>query len=120
MNLDIMINLSAYDNVKIEHDTWIDSKYKRFYSKSIPYRPFFTILKRFNPDLNRTEFYLVLMDEHIDGRVCKPVARSPKGFIKINLGIFWDSLGVGNIGVAEIEYSTVEVADNAIIYYIDI
>lgn len=115
-----MINLSAYDNVTIVHDTWIDSKYKRLYSKSIPYRPFFTLLKRYNNEDNRTDYYLVLSDEVTPDKVFKGVAKSPKKFLKFDLSTFWKDLDIGNIGVAEISYERVESADNADIYYLDL
>ena len=46
------MNLAAYDKVdNIFEDNWINFQYNRFYSRSIKYRRFFTILKRYDDKL---------------------------------------------------------------------
>ena len=60
------MNLAAYDTVCNKVDktkTWIDNKHPILISREIAKRPYYAFVKRFEPDLNETQYYLVLLDD---------------------------------------------------------
>lgn len=121
-NKNKMINWKLYDEVKIKNINWIDKKYKRFYSRSIPYKPFYTILKKYNQNNNCTDYYLATIDEPVSGYNWHG-AQQKKDFIKYDLSFCWDdvlkSLPMSK-QVIEVNVELVEEDDVAAIYYIDI
>lgn len=114
------INYNLYDEVTPIHRNWIDERYKTFYSRTIPYKTFYTILKKFNTKHEDTDYYLVLSDETTGEFRWGAVQKNP-GKIKCDLKPYWRDINTSKIhGVTEINISVEEEADNAVVYYIDI
>lgn len=112
------MNLNAYDKVLFENLNWIDPKYKRFYSKTIPKRNFFTILKRYNGQSN--DWYLLLSDVTIEGYVWEPV-KVNKNYQKYDLYRYWETMGLDALtSVTEVNVKKEEENDEYLIYYLDI
>lgn len=60
------MNLVAYDSISIKIDrtkSWIDDKHPLLISRELPKRPYYTFVKRFEPTINETQYYLVLLDD---------------------------------------------------------
>ena len=59
------MNLAAYDKVDNKIDktkTWLDHNNKRIVSKQIKYRTYYAFGKRYNPNTDKEEFYLITSD----------------------------------------------------------
>ena len=86
-----MINLKLYDTIVDEHKTWISPRYKKLYSKVIKYKPFYTILKRYNALDRCNDFYLVISENLASGyRWFSTIKNS--SYIKLDLTPFWKEI----------------------------
>lgn len=116
-----MINLNEYDGVVIKVNSWIDPQYKRLYSDSIKRKPYFTILKKYNPNTNTTDYYLVMLDKINNKFVCDETNVSNSGTVKVPLDKFWDSLPINKyIQRTDIYIEFIEEDEHTIVYYLDI
>ena len=88
------INLNEYDDTTTIDKTWIDPNYKRLYSYEITYKPFYTILSKYNPIDKETYFYIVVTDDVIPNKMCKAVMRTKSNACKIDLLTIWDRLRI--------------------------
>lgn len=117
-----MINWKLYDAVDIKNMNWIDQAYKKFYSRTIPYKPFYTVLTKFNNVSNCTEYYLATIDEPVEGYNWHGVQQK-KDFIKYDLSFCWKGI-VNNLNtseqVVEINVTLVEEDDVAAVYLLEI
>lgn len=87
------MNLSAYDNIKEKIDknkTWINIKKKTLLSREIKYRPYYTLLKRYNPKSNTNSYFIALLDGIVFDKKCKHTNKDDYGRIKINLSEIWN------------------------------
>ena len=65
------MNLAAYDKVDNKIDktkTWLDHNNKRIVSKQIKYRTYYAFGKRYNPNTDKEEFYLITSDNIVFDR----------------------------------------------------
>ena len=86
-----MINLKLYDTIVDVHKTWISPRYKNLYSKVIKYKPFYTILKRYNALDRCNDFYLVISENLASGyRWFSTIKNS--SYIKLDLTPFWKEI----------------------------
>lgn len=116
-----MINLNEYDSVITKSQTWIDPALKRLYSNSITRKPYFTILKKYNPANNTNDYYLVLLDKINNKFVCDETYVNKTGTVKIPLDKFWDKIPLSNIYErTDILIELVEEDEHTIVYYLDI
>lgn len=116
-----MINLNEYDNVNIEHKHWIDTAYKALYVTIDKKRSFFTILSKYNKVDKTTDYYLVLLDEPDNTRICATTYRLNAGIVKCPLKKFWNSLPIYNLnGIIDIVIELKEEDEHTSIYYLDI
>ena len=114
------INYNLYDEVTPIHKNWIDTRYKIFYSRTMEYKTFYTILKKFNTRHQDVDYFLVLSDETTNEYRWGAVQRNP-GKIKCDLKPYWKDINTSKLnGATEINVSVEEKADNAIVYYLDI
>ena len=91
------MNLAAYDKVNnIFEDNWINFQYNRFYSRSIKYRRFFTILKRYNG--SKYDYYLCFSDYQDDNTKWVNVQHYKTG-IKVSIAEFANVPAFQNIEV---------------------
>ena len=78
------MNLIAYDKIDNKIDktkTWLDHNNKRIVSKQIKYRTYYAFGKRYNPNTDKEEFYLIILD-----RPCYKTIRDNYNRLKYNLG----------------------------------
>lgn len=91
------MNLSAYDNITPKIDktkTWIEPKRKLLLSREIKFRKYFTLSKRYNPKYNITNYYIILLDNKLQDRVCTSTKIDDYGRIKISLNQIWNESGL--------------------------
>ena len=83
------MNLAAYDKVNNKIDktkTWLDHNNKRIVSKQIKYRTYYAFGKRYNPNTDKEEFYLITSDNIILDRPCYKTIKDNYNRLKYNLG----------------------------------
>ena len=91
------MNLVAYDTLSSPIDktrTWIDFANKRIMSREFPHRNYVTFGKNFNPDENRTVFYIILLDDEPTDRASFRTIVTTNGCIKIDLRGIWVDAGL--------------------------
>lgn len=106
------MNLSAYDKVTETVDkqkTWIDTIRYQLISREIKYRPYFTILKRYDSNLKVNDYFVALLDNVIPDRICFKTKKDNYGRIKINLKSIWEESNLlyfkneSNISIEHVE-----------------
>lgn len=115
-----MINFNLYDDAVSNLKTWIDPQYKRLYSYAITYKPFYTVLTKYNKVDKQTYFYIALLDDVIPNKVCKSVMRTKSGACKIDLTPIWNKLKIISNETISINISKEDEDNNVIIYKLDI
>jgi len=89
------MNLAAYDKIEnVFEDTWINFQYNRLYSRSIKFRRFFTILKRYNG--STYNYYLCFSDYEDENTKWVNVQHYKTG-IKVSIAEFKDIPAFNNI-----------------------
>jgi len=94
------MNLVAYDNVdSITNNkrSWIDVHHKTLYTREVKYHKYVCFGKNFNPDENRTVFYIILLDDEPTDRASFRTIVTTNGCIKIDLRGIWNDAGLGNV-----------------------
>lgn len=95
------MNLNAYDNVTEKLDktkTWVDIKSKTIFSKEIKYRPYISLLKRYDVRINSSFYYLALLDEPPIDRKYKTTFVDEYGRIKFNISSIWKETYLTRLG----------------------
>ena len=118
------MNLSAYDKITEKIDkskSWIHIKSKRLITREIKYRPYYTIMKRYEPTYGIYEYYIVISDTINNDYKFSKVFVDEYARIKISLLSIWKDLGLDklnkNINVNIIIDNT---QDDCEIYKLDI
>ena len=91
------MNLVAYDNVdSITNNkrSWIDVHHKVLYTREVKYHKYVCFGKNFNPDENRTVFYIILLDDEPTDRASFRTIVTTNGCIKIDLRGIWVDAGL--------------------------
>lgn len=86
------MNLNAYDNVIEKVDktkTWVDIKSKTLFSKELKYRPYISLLKRYDVKTNSSSYYIALLDKPPINRKYKTTFVDEYGRIKFNMSSIW-------------------------------
>ena len=94
------MNLVAYDNVdSITNNkrSWIDVHHKTLYTREVKYHKYVCFGKNFNPDENRTVFYIILLDDEPTDRASFRTIVTTNGCIKIDLRGIWVDAGLSNV-----------------------
>lgn len=94
------MNLVAYDNVdSITNNkrSWIDVHHKTLYTREVKYHKYVCFGKNFNPDENRTVFYIILLDDEPADRASFRTIVTTNGCIKIDLRGIWVDAGLNNV-----------------------
>ena len=94
------MNLVAYDNVdSITNNkrSWIDIHHKTLYTREVKYHKYVCFGKNFNPDENRTVFYIILLDDEPTDRASFRTIVTTNGCIKIDLRGIWIDAGLSNV-----------------------
>lgn len=117
----VMINLNEYDGLIAKSRSWIDPTYKRLYSEELERKPYFTILTKYNPVENITNYYIVMLDKLNDKYLCDETSVSKTGVVKVPLDKFWNKLPMSNIKTkTEVLVDLVDKDEHTIVYYLDI
>ena len=94
------MNLVAYDNVdSITNNkrSWIDVHHKVLYTREVKYHKYVCFGKNFNPDENRTVFYIILLDDEPTDRASFRTIVTTNGCIKIDLRGIWVDAGLSKV-----------------------
>ena len=89
------MNLNAYDNITNNLDktkTWIDIKKKTLLSREIKARPYYTLLKRYNPNTNSNTYFIAMLDSPDVNKKCYLTRIDNYGRIKIKLTSIWKDI----------------------------
>ena len=116
-----MINLNEYDIIQesFTRGTWVDPTYKRLYSTDIRYKPFSSVLKKYNPTSKQNEYYLILLDKMHPDIACNGV-KQKDGITKIDIPC-WNETNLRYVtSKAKISIEQVDAQDGADIYILDI
>ena len=94
------MNLVAYDNVdSITNNkrSWIDVHHKTLYTREVKYHKYVCFGKNFNPDENKTVFYIILLDDEPTDRASFRTIVTTNGCIKIDLRGIWIDAGLSRV-----------------------
>lgn len=118
------MNLNAYDNIKEKIDktkTWIDIRKKLLLSKEIKYRPYISLLKRYNPAHYTYTYFIALLDDIPTNKDYSRTICDSYGRIKINLSSIWNDTYLNELDSnCNIVCNLVECEDDCDVYSIDI
>lgn len=113
------MNLNAYDKFEINKDkTWINTYYKKLYSREIKYRSYYTFLTKYNQNLNSYEFYIAFSD-NFDSKVNvhKPYKKGKT--ILVDLNPIWNKIPIYKKFEYEIDIELVDTQEDGEIYLIN-
>ena len=116
------MNLDLYERIDINRlKTWVNCVRKKLYSKEIERYAMFTILKRYNPKENCTDYFLVLSNSGDNTHKWDCITLTKSGIVKINLANYWHLLPfAGKKGEFNVIVEKLEEDEDGIIYYLDI
>lgn len=115
------MNLMAYDIVtfKKDYSNYIDTRFLRLYSKTIKYRPYYTLLKRYSK--GHYKYYIALLDEEDTNNQCYHTELTKSKQLKIDLDAIWKDLCIDKHCKEIFIKVKLEVsADDGEIYLLDI
>ena len=119
-----MINLNAYDSITNKIDktkTWINVEKHLLISREIKFHKYYTLAKRFNPELNNYEYFIILLDDKDNSRTYYNTKLDDYGRVKIRLNELYNDSDLKyleqdcNINIKLIEHEI-----SADIYQLDI
>lgn len=116
------MNLAAYDTIKeinyLGH--WIDPRYRRLYSRNLPYYKFYSFAKKYNPIKQVTDFYIILHN-NLDTDLTIHSVIVDKGVIKLYLKDIWDETILKNIkDITNVDLILEDKQEDCSIYFIDL
>lgn len=116
------MNLNLYDKVEIPYDkTWIDTYYKRLYSREMPKYNAYTIMTRYNPRERCNDIFLALTNNMDNTHIWHSTMQTRSGILKINLAPYWHILNMTNKPREfEVNIEKVDEDEDGAIYYLDI
>lgn len=115
------MNLSAYDTIKqVDYlKTWVDPRYKRLYSREIPFYKFYSFAKKYNPDNKATDYYIINHNT-LDTDLIVHSTIQDKGMIKMYLKDIWDESPLKYIrDVENIKLEIDSEQEDCIVYHIE-
>ena len=116
------MNLSAYDGIKQVNylGTWVDPRYKRMYSRVLPYYKFYSFAKKYNPIKQCTDFYLILHNELNTDLAIHSVYVN-NNVMKIYLKDIWNETSLRYLTyISNITLTLEDKQDDCVIYFLDI
>ena len=118
------MNLNAYDDIieKIDkRKTWIDVRKQLLLSREIKFRPYYTLTKRFNSNLNNYDYFIILLDNKPENRVSYNTKKDDYGRIKLKLyELYTESDLVYLEKDTNINIKLVDTDDDGDVYQLDI
>ena len=117
------MNLAAYDKVndnpaksKLCHY----SKFPYIITREVKYRKYYCFVTRFEPTINDTILYLVLLDDKPSDRAVARTRRDDYGRLKFNMSIFANKYNIPKDSQIDIKISLDTHADDGDIYKLEI
>lgn len=117
------MNLSAYDNVvnKInKRKTWINSRNKSIISREISYRKYYTFVKRYEPKLNDTIYFIVMLDNIDKNRKISVTRKDDYGRVCLKINSIIDKLELNINKDSSINIKHIEHTFDGDIYEIEV
>lgn len=118
------MNLNAYDNIidKIDKTkTWIDIHKKIIISREIQFRPYISLLKRYDNKTNTTSYFIATLNNPPDNHKYKHTKIDNYGRLKFSLASIWNETCLFQFDKdCNIMISHVESDDDGDIYLLDI
>ena len=119
-----MINLNAYDNITNKIDktkTWINVEKHLLISREIKFRKYYTLAKRFNPNTNNYDYFIILLDDKDNNRNCYNTKLDDYGRIKIRLNELYNDSDLKYLEQdCNIDIKLIEHEISADVYQLDI
>jgi hypothetical protein len=81
--------INAFDLVENNNNNVILSCNKKLYTNSIPFKPFYSIVKRYNTEGKKDEFYILMADDCSNDSVSWHSTNNLRTQIAINLKHSW-------------------------------
>ena len=90
------MNIQCYDNAVKETNSRIWVPAKCLYTKTIPFKKYYIILKRFNKDTNEYDYYIWFTDnQDIDPKYNKQLTnKTNRGTVYVHLNQIWNELNL--------------------------
>lgn len=113
------MNLNLYDNVKERIDktkSWINAEYKLLFSREIKFRPYFSIMKRYDTERETYDFFIAMMDFPVVNKTCKKSKKDKYGRTKIPLTSIWNER---NFVDSNINVHLVDTSEEGEVYLLD-
>lgn len=118
------MNLSAYDYIKPKVDktkTWILTRRHEIASREFPIRKYVTYSKRYNPEKECTDYFIILLDDRPMDRESIRYHIDDFGRFKVSAESIWYESGLCNFKYdVNINVSLVEHTDDGDIYKLDL
>lgn len=117
------MNLVAYDKLSSPIDkskTWIDIANKRIMSREITHRKYVSFGKRFNPNENRSVYFIIILDDPPVDRTYNRLIFDGYGRAKIGVKTIWNEIGFNKLTHdVNISIKHIDNTDDGDIYEID-
>lgn len=115
------MNLVAYDLIKgiNRNATWIDIRYKKLYSREIPFKEYYAFSKTYNNIKGDYDLCLILSDVNPDNNSFIKVTDKYKP-LKIPLHRIWNDISLKVTTTSNIKLKLIEKDSDCDIYLIDI
>ena len=116
------MNLNAYDNVdeSIINKTWVNPRYRKLYSREIKYYPLYCLLKRYDNETKKDEYYVCLAN-YRDNEHDWHTTTKYNNSVKISLSEIWNKLDVRNAtNITYIIATLVDEESDGIVYRLGI
>lgn len=122
------MNLNAYDNVNEKIDktkTWIDIEKNILYSREIKYRPYYSLMKRYDAKTGVVSFFIAMLDDWQGDKNIYNTRKDDYGRVKISLSPLGGQSSVINYLIHQsiscnIDIEHIEESDDGDVYYLDI
>ena len=114
------MNLNAYDDIIEKVDktkTWVDVKKKTILSREIKYRPYVSLLKRYNIKYRVDEYYIALSLNKPENKTSCKTLKDNYGRVKIRIGQLWNDTSLNKFNKdSNIDIEFVEQQEDGEIY----
>lgn len=119
-----MINLNAYDSITEKIDktkTWIDINKHQLLSREIKFRKYYVLSKRFNPELDIYEYFIILLNEKPTDRISYQTKIDDYGRVKIRLYELYKESDLNYLTKdINININLIEHQDDGDVYQLDV
>ena len=117
------MNLAAYDKLNSnsnESKLYLSNNYPYIITREVKYRQYYCFVKRYEPSIDDSVFYLVLLDDKPSDRTVNKTRRDNYGRLKFNISTLANKNNIFKSGKVDISLSLETQADDGDIYKLDI